>query len=62
MTDFTGQLVDFPANGRGASGYLALPPEGGPFEGRGPGVLVLQEWWGLVDHIADRGECLMSFA
>jgi carboxymethylenebutenolidase len=33
-------------------GYLALPPGGA-----GPGVMVLQEWWGLVPHIktvADR--------
>ncbi len=33
-------------------GYLALPPGGS-----GPGVMVLQEWWGLVPHIktvADR--------
>ena len=33
-------------------GYLALPPGG-----TGPGVMVLQEWWGLVPHIktvADR--------
>jgi carboxymethylenebutenolidase len=33
-------------------GYLALPPSGS-----GPGVVVLQEWWGLVPHIktvADR--------
>lgn len=29
-------------------GYLALPASG-----RGPGVVVLQEWWGLVDHIRD---------
>lgn len=27
-------------------GYLALPPGGS-----GPGVVVLQEWWGLVPHI-----------
>jgi carboxymethylenebutenolidase len=31
-----------------AHAYLAVP--GG---GSGPGVLVLQEWWGLVDHIRD---------
>jgi len=43
-----GQLIDFPANGHRASGYLALPPTG-----RGPGLLILQEWWGLVDHIKD---------
>ena len=24
-----------------------------PASGQGPGVLVLQEWWGLVDHIRD---------
>ena len=29
-------------------GYLALPPSGS-----GPGVVVIQEWWGLTDHIAD---------
>ncbi len=47
-----GEMVSFPANGRTADGYLALPASG-----RGPGVLVIQEWWGLVDHIkalADR--------
>ena len=43
-----GELVDFPSNGHGASGYLALP-EGGS----GPGLIVIQEWWGLVPHIED---------
>lgn len=43
-----GQSVTFPANGHITDGYLALP-EGG----RGPGILVIQEWWGLVDHIRD---------
>ncbi|MFD0854528.1 dienelactone hydrolase family protein, partial [Actinomadura adrarensis] len=33
------------ANGHG---YLATPPSG-----RGPGLIVIQEWWGLDDHIAD---------
>lgn len=46
-----GEMVTFPANGRTAEGYLALPPSG-----RGPGVIVLQEWWGLVDHIKDLTE------
>ncbi len=40
--------VEFPSNGGTAPGYLASP-EGG----RGPGVVVLQEWWGLEDHIRD---------
>jgi carboxymethylenebutenolidase len=45
-------MVQFPANGHTCDGYLALPPKG-----TGPGVIVVQEWWGLVDHIkalADR--------
>src|SRR5919206_1121742 len=41
-----GTIVEFPANGRTASGYLATPAGG-----KGPGLIVIQEWWGLVDHI-----------
>ena len=43
-----GEMVEFKANGRTAQGYLAVPAAG-----RGPGVIVLQEWWGLVPHIKD---------
>ncbi len=43
-----GSTVTFPSNGRKAFGYLAIPDGG-----EGPGVLVIQEWWGLVDHIKD---------
>jgi carboxymethylenebutenolidase len=42
------QNITFPSNGNEAHGYLALPPSG-----TGPGVIVIQEWWGLTDHIAD---------
>ena len=45
-------MIEFPANGRTAAGYLSTPPSGS-----GPGLIVIQEWWGLVDHIkhvADR--------
>lgn len=42
------QNVTFRSHGGTAHGYLALP-EGG----RGPGVVVIQEWWGLTSHIAD---------
>ncbi|MHC3424350.1 dienelactone hydrolase family protein [Streptomyces sp. DT18] len=42
------QNVSFPSAGGAAHGYLALPPAG-----RGPAVLVIQEWWGLTEHIAD---------
>jgi carboxymethylenebutenolidase len=43
-----GQMVEFRSNGGTARGYLATP-EGG----EGPGVVVIQEWWGLVPHIRD---------
>jgi carboxymethylenebutenolidase len=41
-----GKMIDFPSNGGKTAGYLATPASG-----KGPGVLVIQEWWGLVDHI-----------
>jgi carboxymethylenebutenolidase len=43
-----GEMIEFPANGHQTSGYLAVPSSG-----TGPGLLVIQEWWGLVDHIKD---------
>ena len=43
-----GTMVRFPANGTTGGGYLATPDSGS-----GPGVIVIQEWWGLVDHIKD---------
>jgi len=41
-----GKMVDFPSNGGTTQGYLATPASG-----KGPGVIVIQEWWGLVPHI-----------
>jgi len=41
-----GDIVEFPSNGTSGQGYLAIPDSG-----RGPGVVVIQEWWGMVDHI-----------
>jgi carboxymethylenebutenolidase len=43
-----GEMVTFPSNGGEAQGYLAAP-----IQGRGPGVVVIQEWWGLNDQIED---------
>jgi len=43
-----GEMIEFPSNGSTAGGYLAVPESG-----NGPGVIVIQEWWGLVDHIVD---------
>jgi carboxymethylenebutenolidase len=42
------QNVTFPSNGHTAHGYLAVPGSGS-----GPGVVVIQEWWGLTEHITD---------
>ncbi len=44
----TGQEIELTSDGERARGYLALPASG-----RGPGVIVIQEWWGLVPHIRD---------
>jgi carboxymethylenebutenolidase len=41
-----GEMIEFGDNGHRDHGYLAVPASG-----RGPGVVVIQEWWGLVDHI-----------
>lgn len=41
-----GESVRFTSNGNAAQGYLARPSGGS-----GPGVVVIQEWWGLVPHI-----------
>jgi len=43
-----GEMISFPSNGSEGQGYLAVPPSGS-----GPGIIVIQEWWGLVPHIKD---------
>ncbi|HEX3822922.1 MAG TPA: dienelactone hydrolase family protein [Mycobacteriales bacterium] len=49
------QNVQFPSNGGHAHGYLAVPESGS-----GPGVVVIQEWWGLTDYIADVADRLAA--
>lgn len=44
----SGEMVTFQSNGGTANGYLSLPASG-----KGPGLIVIQEWWGLVPHIKD---------
>lgn len=41
-------MIEFPSNGSADQGYLAIPSGG-----TGPGVVVIQEWWGLVPHVTD---------
>ena len=43
-----GAMVEYAANGKTTGGYLATPASG-----PGPGVIVIQEWWGLVPHVKD---------
>ena len=46
-----GERVTFKTNGVTTAGYLARSAK------RGPGIIVIQEWWGLVpqiEHVADR--------
>jgi len=40
-----GEMIEFKSNGGTCAGYLAGTS--------GPGVIVIQEWWGLVPHIKD---------
>ena len=46
-----GERISYKANGHATPAYLARPRQ------PGPGLVVIQEWWGLVphiEHIADR--------
>jgi len=46
------ETIEFASNGDTASGYLVTPPNG-----TGPGVIVVQEWWGLnpgIKEMTDR--------
>ena len=57
-----GQTVSFRSNGNEAGGHLAVPESGS-----GPGVVVIQEWWGLnpqIKRVADRlaGEGFVALA
>lgn len=43
-----GEMIEFASNGGTVPGYLALPENE-----VGPGVIIIQEWWGLVPHIKE---------
>ena len=43
-----GEKISYGHNGVTGQGYLALPDSA-----KGPAVIVIQEWWGLVGHITD---------
>jgi carboxymethylenebutenolidase len=52
VPDIQTEMVDYPSNGSTTPGFLARPRGDGPF----PGVIVIQEWWGLNDNIKDIAE------
>lgn len=43
-----GETVEFASNGSSAAGYLAVPESGS-----GPGLIVIQEWWGVSQSLKD---------
>lgn len=49
-----GELVEYEIEAKTGCGYLSLPSD------PGPGVIVIQEWWGLVPHIRDVADRLAS--
>jgi carboxymethylenebutenolidase len=50
-----GETVEFASNGNDASGYLARPSGGS-----GPGVIVIQEWWGVDESLRQQADRLAS--
>ncbi len=50
-----GERVSFASNGDTCEGYLATPEAG-----HGLGVIVVQEWWGLVPHIEEVADRLAA--
>jgi len=49
------ETVEFKSNGHNASGYLATPPGG-----KGAGILVIQEWWGLDEDLKKMADKLAA--
>jgi carboxymethylenebutenolidase len=51
-----GEMVSYQSNGGTSEGYLAVSDQ----EGARPGVVLIQEWWGLVGHITAVADRLAS--
>ena len=47
--DLKERMVEYPSNGVMVRAYVAAPP----VKERRPAVVIVQEWWGLNDHIKD---------
>lgn len=48
MTAITTGMIKYPSDDRTVEAYRAMPESGS-----NAGIVVIQEWWGLVDHIKD---------
>ena len=46
--------VDLPVNGNGAYAFVAQPDD----EAKHPGLVLIQEWWGIEPHIVDLAQKL----
>lgn len=46
-----GEYITFPSAEGQTRAYISIPESGS-----GPGLLVIQEWWGLVQHIANQAD------
>ena len=53
MTSHTSERVEFPSNGDTVGGYLARPEQGDA-----PGVIMIQEWWGLESGLMEMADRL----
>lgn len=49
MPESVSRMVNYPSNDHSTPAYLSHPVEAGRY----PGLVVIQEWWGLVPHIMD---------
>ena len=52
------ETVHYRSGAEEATGLLVTPEGKGPF----PGVVVIQEWWGLNDWVKDQARTLAFFA
>ncbi len=52
-----GEMIAFPANGGACPGYLARADDAGA-----PGVVVIQEWWGIAGEKSDIKDIAERFA
>jgi carboxymethylenebutenolidase len=52
ISDIVSQMIEFKSNEHTTPGFLSGPAS----PGRYPGLVAIQEWWGLVPHIKDVAE------